>query len=126
MKVIPTRIHGMLDYGMALILLASPWLFGFVEIGTEARSVIPILLGIATAAMSLFTDYEWGALRVIPMKAHLGIDIAAGIFLAASPWIFGFANEVYLPHLILGILDIGAAILTSPVPTAHREPKTIR
>jgi hypothetical protein len=126
MKVIPTRIHGMLDYGMALLLLATPWLFGFVEIGTNPRSVIPILLGIGTAVFSLFTDYEWGAVRAIPMKVHLGIDIVAGIFLAASPWLFGFADEVYLPHLILGILEVGAAILTSPEPTGHREPKTIR
>lgn len=126
MKVIPTRIHGMMDYGMALLLLATPWLFGFVEIGTNPMTVIPILLGIGTAAFSLFTDYEWGAVRAIPMKVHLGIDIVAGLFLAASPWLFGFANEVYLPHLILGILEVGAAILTSPEPTRHREPKTIR
>lgn len=126
MNVIPTRIHGILDYSMALLLLATPWLFGFVDIGTNPKSVIPILLGIGTAAFSLFTDYEWGAIRAIPMKVHLGIDILAGLFLAASPWLFGFAGEVYLPHLILGILEIGAAILTSPVPSGHREPKTIR
>lgn len=126
MNVIPTRIHGILDYSMALLLLATPWLFGFVDIGTNPESVIPILLGIGTAVFSLFTDYEWGAIRAIPMKVHLGIDILAGLFLAASPWLFGFAGEVYLPHLILGILEIGAAILTSPVPSSHREPKTIR
>lgn len=111
---------------MALLLLATPWLFGFVDIGTQPESVIPILLGISIAALSLFTDYEWGAVRVIPLKLHHGIDIVAGLFLAASPWLFGFANDVYLPQLVLGILDAAAAILTSPVPSGHREPKSIR
>lgn len=46
------------------------------------------------------------------MKAHLDMDLAAGLLLAASPWLFDFADELYLPHLILGIIEIGAAILT--------------
>lgn len=126
MKFLSTQIHGMIDYGMALLLLATPWLFGFVDIGTNPESVIPIMLGVAIAAYSLFTDYEWGAVRSIPMNIHLWIDALGGAFLAASPWLFGFANEVYLPHLILGILEIGTAIVTKAIPSPQREPDAIR
>jgi hypothetical protein len=45
------------------------------------------------------------------------IDLMSGIFLAVSPWLFGFADEVYLPHLVLGILEVGAALFTKTEPS---------
>jgi SPW repeat len=36
---------------------------------------------------------ELGVWKVAPMAVHNLIDIAAGAFLAASPWTFGFADE---------------------------------
>ena len=126
MKFLSTRIHGIIDYAMALLLIATPWLFGFVDIGTHPESVIPILLGTGVAVYSLFTDYEWGAMRSIPMNIHLWIDALGGLFLAASPWLFGFADEVYLPHVILGVAEIGSALVTKTVPSPHNEPKSIR
>jgi hypothetical protein len=50
------------------------------------------------------------------MRTHLMIDLFSGIFLAASPWLFGFADEIYLPHLVLGIAEIGAALTTEQDP----------
>jgi hypothetical protein len=50
---------------------------------------------------------------MIPMKVHLMLDIVSGIFLAASPWLFGFANTIYIPHLILGLIEISTALLTN-------------
>lgn len=47
------------------------------------------------------------------MKGHLALDIFSGIFLAASPWFLGFADVVCKPHLILGLIEIGAALLTT-------------
>ncbi|AHM62113.1 hypothetical protein D770_19310 [Flammeovirgaceae bacterium 311] len=121
MRFISTYIHGMLDYGMGVILLLSPWIFGFAQQldhpqavpGTNPQSVIPILLGIGVMVYSLFTDYEFGAVRKIPMVTHLWIDAISGLFLAASPWLFGFADNVYLPHLLLGLAEIGAALFTA-------------
>lgn len=62
--------------------------------------------------MPLFTDYEGGARKVISMSTHLTMDVIAGIFLAASPWLLNFNEQVYLPHLIVGILEIGAGLFT--------------
>ena len=61
------------------------------------------MLGIGLIAYSLFTNYELGVWKVAPMAVHNLIDIAAGALLAASPWIFGFADEsanVWVPHLV--------------------------
>ncbi|BBI59494.1 hypothetical protein HSBAA_08000 [Vreelandella sulfidaeris] len=44
------------------------------------------------------------------------MDLISGILLLVSPWLFGFADIVYLPHLILGILEIGASLTTEKQP----------
>lgn len=110
MRFISTQVHGMLDYLMGILLIISPWLFGFADGG--AAQWVPILLGVGALLYSIITDYEMGLLKILSMKVHLGIDLMSGIFLAVSPWLFGFAEEVYLPHLILGIVEIGASLMT--------------
>jgi len=111
MKIISTKVHGILDYTMGLLLIASPWLFGFASNGWETW--VPVVLGMSAIIYSLMTNYEMGLSDNISMRSHLTIDIVSGILLTASPWIFGFADLVYLPHLILGIAEIGAASLTT-------------
>jgi hypothetical protein len=73
---------------------------------------LPVILGIAVIVYSLMTDYEYGVAAVIPMPTHLGLDIAGGALLAVSPWLFGFADIVYWPHLVVGLLEIGIGIMT--------------
>ena len=114
MRFIPTRVHGMLDYASGLLLLIAPYLFNFAD-GTAAQW-IPMLLGGSLIVLSLLTDYELSLARVIPMPVHLGIDVASGVLLAASPWLFGFADRVYWPHLIFGIAEIGAGLMTRTHP----------
>ena len=115
MRIIPTRIHGMLDYGTGLLLLISPYLFGFSQVGGAAQ-YIPMILGAGIIGLSLVTDYELSIAKLIPMPMHLAGDIAAGALLAASPWLFGFADRVYWPHLIIGLAEIGAGLMTRTTP----------
>lgn len=119
MRPIGTKTHGYLDYIMALVLIAAPWIFGFARDGAETW--VPVILGIGVIAYSLLTSYELGAYPLISMRAHLGLDLAGGILLAVSPWLFGFAGYVWAPHLIFGIAEIGASLLTKRTPTfIHR------
>lgn len=119
MRFIPTRIHGMLDYLMGALLIAAPWIFDFNQGGAETW--VPVILGAGVIMYSLFTDYELGAVRKLSMGTHLMMDLVGGIILAASPWLFGFSDFVYLPHLILGIAEIGAALLTEREPATHAD-----
>ncbi len=119
MRFIPTKLHGLLDYASGLLFIASPWLFGFNldERSNLAENVmaqwIPVFVGVGVLVYSIFTDYELGLIRRLPMPVHLTADFwFAGVFLAASPWIFGFADRVYLPHVLLGAFSIGAGLLT--------------
>lgn len=88
----PTKLHGYMDYLMGVALLLLPFTFYFPD---GAATTILVILGAGTIVYSLITDYELGLFKLLPMKVHLGIDLLAGIFLIASPWLFAFADEVY-------------------------------
>ena len=118
MRFIETKTHDYLDYIMGLLLIAAPWLFDFALGGAETW--IPVVLGIAMIGLALMTDYELGAMRKISMRTHLMIDLLSGALLAVSPWLFGFADEVWAPHLILGVLEMGASLMTKQHPANER------
>lgn len=114
MKVLSTKAHGVLDYLMGILLIAAPWIFNFNRGGAETW--VPVVLGAGAILYSLLTNYEMGMVKSLSMRTHLNLDLLSGVFLAISPWIFGFNDFVYLPHLILGIAEVGAALMTDPVP----------
>jgi hypothetical protein len=118
MRFIPTNVHGVVDYLTGALLIVAPWLFGFAQGGAETW--VSVVLGAGAILYSLFTDYELGLARVLRMPLHLGLDAASGLLLAASPWLFGFSDVVYWPHLIIGVFEIGAALTTRTTP---REPR---
>jgi hypothetical protein len=114
MRVVPSRIHGIIDYPWGVLIAASPWLFGFAD-GTAAQWM-PVLLGAGIVSMNMITDYEPALMRIVPVPLHLGIDAAGGLLLAASPWLFGFADRFYLPHLVLGLAEVVFALMTRTRP----------
>lgn len=118
MKFISTKTHGYLDYLVGAFLIVSPWIFDFNRGGAETW--VPVLLGVSALLYSLLTDYELGASPKISMPTHLMLDLGSGVLLALSPWIFGFSDYVWKPHLILGILEIGASLFTKTVPSGER------
>ena len=118
-RFIPTKVHGALDYIVAIALILAPMIFGFSDIG-GAAVVIPIVLGIGLLLYSLFTRYEWGVVKVIGMPYHLIIDILAAVFLLLSPFIFGFYDmnmwNVWVPHVVVGAAVILVVIFSETQP----------
>lgn len=118
MRFIPTRVHGMLDYLIGIALIAAPWLFDFAD--NETARWVTIALGAGVVLYSLLTDYELGVVKAIPMSIHLGLDIVAGLVLAVSPWVFDFSETVWVPHVVVGIVEIVSALMTHTVPERMR------
>jgi hypothetical protein len=118
MRFLSTRLHGVLDYLVGLLLIAAPFVFHFGRGGPEQW--VPVGLGAAVIVYSLLTDYELGVVRKIGMPAHLWLDALGGAFLAASPWIFGFDQQVCRPHLIVGLLEIVVAFFSNTIPSYER------
>jgi hypothetical protein len=120
MKIIPRFLHGILDYFVGVLLIAAPWLLGFAD--DIAATYIPVVLGMGALLYSLLTNYELGLIRVIPFSVHLVLDVGSGLLLAASPWLFAFSDRVYLPHVLVGIFEVMAGLLTrnAPAPVLGR------
>jgi hypothetical protein len=110
MKIISRKFHAVLDYMSGILLIAAPWALQFDDV--SAATTTAVVAGALILIMSLMTNYEGGIVRIVPMSLHLNMDILLGIVLAASPWLFGFKDEVYLPHLIMGVLAILSGIMT--------------
>ncbi len=111
MRIISTRTHGAIDYLTGAGLLAAPPLLGISDEPAAARTLRAA--GLAAVAYSLLTDYEFGVVRVIPMPAHLAIDATSGALVAASPWLFGFAERgprYRLSHVLIGLSEVLAAL----------------
>lgn len=123
LRFIPTKVHGALDYIVAIALIFAPMIFGFQSVG-GAAVIIPIVLGIGLFLYSLFTNYEWGLIKVIGMPYHLIIDVVASLVLVASPFLFGFINQpinAWLPHIAVGITVILVVIFTQTQPGVATE-----
>jgi len=54
-RLIPTKTHAGMDYAVGLLLIASPWLFGFADESTAA-TWIAVLAGVAMLGLSAITD----------------------------------------------------------------------
>lgn len=118
--MINTRTHGMIDYATGFLLIVAPYLFNFATGGIE--QLLPQLIGVAIILMSLMTRYELSVAKIIPLNVHLSIDAASGLLLAASPWLFGFANVIWWPHLLVGVTELVVVFLTkrrSPTQMQH-------
>jgi hypothetical protein len=117
--MLTSKQHGMLDYIVGALMIAAPWVFGFAQGGAETR--IFVVLGLAALFYSLATDYELGVAPVIPFAVHKAMDMASGVVLLMSPWLFGFVEQVRLPHVIFGVFEIVAVMLTrGTLPTGSK------
>lgn len=88
--------------------ILTPFVFMFEE--HEAAKWVLIYAGIVTFVASLITHDELGIAWAIPIPVHLGLDIVVGAIVIASPWLFGFADTIWLPHVILGAIKILLAL----------------
>ena len=123
MRVIPTKVHGALDYVTAPALVAAPELLRLD--GAKGSTVPPRASGAAAAVYSALTDYELGVKRAIPMRVHVLLDAVGGTVVALTPWLSGSARRGarhWLPHALVGLTEVGLALTTK----TDAPPKGIR
>jgi hypothetical protein len=114
MRIIPTRLHAILDYAWGAALLLAPRLLRLRAGSAEARAAEAA--GLGAVAYAALTDYELGLVPALTMREHLALDVAGGAALAASPWLLGFADRVRGPHLAFGLFAVAAGLLTRTRP----------
>ena len=118
MKLLPLPLHHLFEYFLAVLLLVTPWALGFAD-GSLATLLL-LALGLVTLFVSVANDCEAVWLRLFPMRFHLAVDVVSGVLLAASPWLFGFADRVAAPHVAVGLAKILMGLFTRPEEPALR------
>ncbi|HEU4497097.1 MAG TPA: hypothetical protein VFR70_08615 [Flavobacterium sp.] len=104
MRIKKTKFHNYADYALGLLLISAPWLFTLASEGMEARIIFTVGLGILLA--NFITCHKSGLARILRVKTHLKVDFFLGLFLAISPFLYGFYAASCLPHLLLGFFII--------------------
>jgi len=117
MKPITTKAHGALDYTTAATLLALPRVWQPLTRSPRAQTILTAM-GVMTLLYSLFTRYELGAVKKLPMPLHLKLDLMSGAGLAALPFILSDEeSSVKNLFLGLGIFELVATLLSQDKPS---------
>jgi hypothetical protein len=72
------------------------------------------IVAVTATLYTLLTRFEWGLLRVLPTKAHLGLDFLTGALLCAAPFFVleNASQKEQSTLLVLGLFEIGVALTT--------------
>jgi hypothetical protein len=118
MKILTPRVHGYIDYAIVVLFLLAPTLFAFGGL----PATICYVLAVVHLGLSLLTAYPLGLVKAIPFPLHGGLELAVGVFLIASPWIFGFQRDfnARLFYIITGAA-VGAVWLVTRYQTTPAE-----
>jgi hypothetical protein len=99
-KPITPAMHGALDYGMAAVLMAAPWL-----LRTSRKAALTFTaFGAAQAGVNALSNQPLAALPVIPWHVHRTIDAASLPAQVAVPLLTGVAREPKARALWIGAL----------------------
>ncbi len=106
--------HGIADYSYVALVAAAPKMAGFADDSVPTR--LAHAFSGTTLAASALTRAEWGVARVLPFKAHLALDMGAGLLALAAPWLFGFSHNRAARNtfLAMGVTALVASSLTRP------------
>jgi hypothetical protein len=109
MKFISPKIHGIIDYLLVVILLASPAFFGFS--GTLA--IFTYALGVVHLLLTVLTNYPLGVFKVISPTVHASIEVLVGIVLIVLAYTF-FNNNAdgKLYYVIFGTVVLLTWLVT--------------
>jgi hypothetical protein len=114
-RPIDSTLHGVTDYTVGTLLMAGfPRLAG-VE-GTQSARQIRTA-GAVHAGYSTITDYPLGIAKLIPYRAHLAIDLAAALALAATPFVTGQwkkGRRQWVPHVALAAFELTSLAMSDP------------
>ncbi|WP_394748201.1 hypothetical protein [Spongiimicrobium salis] len=102
MRFITKKIHAFLDYPVALALIGLPFLLSLGNSNPLALQ-ISVIVGVAAFVLTLLTDHQLGAFRVVPYKFHLIVDFAVAIVFILVPFVFSFTGLDAYYYWINGI-----------------------
>lgn len=125
MKIISSKVHGILDYIVVVFLLASPTIFkmeGMLATFTYALGCIHFLL-------TILTNFELGIIKLIPFRIHGLIEIIVAVALVAVAfWFYSQGSTLgFYFYFVVALLILVVFVLTNFTPprATPQTPKSI-
>ena len=102
--------HGILDYALAILLLAGPSVIGFV--GIQAKWAY--IFGGVLFVLAILTRYPLGIIKIVGLGIHGFVELLLALCLIAAPWYGNFARGVLSRnfYVMLGLLMLVLWFLT--------------
>jgi hypothetical protein len=114
-RPVDATLHGVVDYTAgALLTTIVPKLAG-IEGTRSARQLRAA--GAFHAAYSTVTDYPLGLVKALPYKAHLALDAAGAIALAATPFVTGQYKRgpsQWVPQVAVCAFELSSLAISDP------------
>jgi hypothetical protein len=113
----PLAVHGLLEYGIGVLLIFSSSLLSYDD---DTAKAVSILLGAAVLAIAALSDMSTALLRRIPLSAHILLDYVFGVLLVASPFLFSFSDEAAATGFFV-VIGVGYLVLAAVTRFERRE-----
>lgn len=110
------KTHGIIDYLVGAILIVAPYIFGFSDVESGRNTFL--ILGAGLIVYSLLTRYPLSIVKLIPLGAHMVLDVLAGAFLIIAPYFLGYRASITsgqeVLHWVLALAVFGLVAFTQP------------
>jgi uncharacterized membrane protein len=108
---VPAVAHGAVEYVVAALFIAAPFLFGFRSTAATAASLV---IGLALLAFTAMSALPTGLVPSISLGVHVTVDLVLAVLLVALPFLLGFRSEAAPTALFItyGVLHLLLTIAT--------------
>ena len=108
-------VHAVLEYALAAVLLAAPFVLGF---DSSAATALAVVAGVALLVVAATSDTAAGLSRVLPGGIHIVVDLVVAAVLIAAPFLFGFTGQGTATafFIVVGVVHLLLALATRYLP----------
>jgi len=110
-------LHSYLDYPVAIGLITMPFLLGVGESNSIALW-LSVVTGVAALTLTVFTNHQFGLVKLVPYKLHLAVDFMVGAAFVAAPFVLGFAGLDAAYYWVLGVTVLLVVVLDNTIDAA--------
>ena len=111
-KLLPAWLHAIADYAVGVLLVVVALT---VDMSTEA-TIAGVVVGATVLAVSIFTRYPLGVIKVLPFRIHSIGDYAAALLLFVAPFALGFNDTdsgVTAFYIAAGVAVLAVSLVTN-------------
>lgn len=117
-RFLPQAIHGLLDYAVAVALIAVPFIVDFRQ-DSEFAHWLSVAAGLGLFLYSLATDYSVGVVSAITIRQHLALDFAAGALFVVLAVVANFNTEAAVFYGVIGAGVLAVVAVTELEPASR-------